>query len=122
MALPDPITVAANAPTPQLIFTKTKFDGYGSEMVDTAGNGYTVVITHTPGKAANRHYVKMTKKVNAVNPYSGLTQPKTAAVSLSFTHPDFGFTSADMIALVQALFDTVLDSEVTVAKLLQNQS
>lgn len=122
MALPDPITVAASAPTPALVLATVRFDGYGSERVDTGGNGYTTVINHTPGKANNRHYVKLTKRVNAVNPYSGLTQAKEASVSLSITRPDFGFTDTDMVALVTALRDFVFDSEVTPAKLLQNQS
>lgn len=122
MALADPVTIAANAPTPSLVFAKTRFDGYGSERVDTGGNGYNLTITHTPGKNQNRHYVRLTKVVNAVNPYSGLTQEKESSVSLSITRPAFGFTNADVVALVQALFDTVLDTEVTTARLLQNQS
>lgn len=122
MALPDPITIAANAPTPSLVFAKTKFDGYGSEMIDTGGNGYSTLIQHQPGKASSRHYVRLNKKVNAVNPITGLTQAKEASVSISFTQPDFGFTNADMSALVQALIDFVNDSEVTTAKLLLNQS
>lgn len=122
MALADPITIAAAAPTPQLVFGRTRFDGYGSERVDTGGNGYDLVITHTPGKNQNRHYVRLTKKVDAVNPYSGLTQAKEASVSLSITRPSFGFTNADVVALVQALIDTILDTEVTTARLLQNQS
>jgi len=122
MALPDPITVAAASPTPQLVLGLIRFDGYGSERVDTGGNGYTTVINHTPGKTTNRHYVKLTKKLNAVNPYSGLTQAKEASVSMSIARPDFGFTDADMVALVTALRDFVFDSEVTPAKLLQNQS
>jgi hypothetical protein len=122
MALPDPITVAAASPTPQLVFTTVRFDGYGSERVDSGGNGYTTVINHTPGKNNNRHYVKLTQRVNAVNPYSGLTQAKEASVSISITRPDFGFSDAAMVALVTALRDFVFDSEVTPAKLLQNQS
>ncbi len=122
MALPDPITVAAASPTPQLVLSTVRFDGYGSERVDTGGNGYTTVINHTPGKNGNRHYVKISQKVNAVNPYSGLTQAKEASVSMSISRPDFGFTDAAMVALVVALRDFVFDTEVTPAKLLQNQS
>lgn len=122
MALADPVTIAANTPTPPLVFGKTRFDGYGSERVDTGGNGYTLVISHTPGKAVNRHYVRLTQRLDAVNPYSGLTQAKEASVSLSISRPDFGFTNASMVALVQALIDTILDSEVTTARLLQNLS
>jgi len=122
MSLPDPITIVARAPTPQLVFSKTRFDGYGSEMVDTGGNGYATMINHTPGKNLTRHYVKLTQKVDAVNPYSGLTQAKEASVSLSISRPDFGFTDATIVALVKALLDFIEDSEVTTAKLLQLQS
>lgn len=122
MALADPVTIAAAAPTPALVFAKTRFDGYGSERVDTGGNGYALTINHTPGKNLNRHYLRLTKTVDAVNPYTGLTQAKEASVSLSISRPSFGFTSADMVALVQALIDTILDAEVTTARILQNQS
>lgn len=120
--LVDPVTIAANAPTPSLVLALTRSDGYGSERIDTGGNGYYLTINHTPGKNSNRHYVKLTQKQDAVNPYSGLTVPQEATVSLSVSAPTFGFTDADLIALVQALIDTILDTEVTTARLLQNQS
>lgn len=122
MALPDPVTIAAAAPTPALIFTKIKFDGYGSESVDSGGNPYRTVINHTPGKNVNRHHVKISQTVDAVNPYSGLTQQQVAAVSLTITRPSFGFTDAQMVALVTLIRDYVFDAEVTPLKLLQNQS
>lgn len=121
--LPDPVTVAAASPTPALVLTIVKQDGYGSERVDTGGNGYTVVINHSrPKGGGDRHYVQMTKTVNAVDPYSGLTRKKVASVSITISRPDFGFTDADMIALSKALTDFRDDSEVTTAKLLQFQS
>jgi hypothetical protein len=120
--LPDPVTITAAAPTPQLVFAKIRSDGYGSEAVDSGGNPYFALINHTPGKNGNRHYVKISQKLDAVNPYSGLTSPMTAMVSLSISRPPFGFTDAQMIALVTLLRDYVFDSEVTPAKLLQNQS
>lgn len=122
MALPDPVTIAAAAPTPLLTFTKVKFDGYGSEMVDSGGNKYRAVINHTPGKNVNRHHVKVSQSVDAVNPYSGLTVEQTATVSITITRPSFGYTDAAMVALVTLLRDFVFDTEVTPAKLLQNQS
>jgi hypothetical protein len=120
--LPDPTTIAAAAPTPLLVFTKVRSDGYGSEAVDTGGNPYYLTIIHNPGKNGNRHYVKITQKKDAVNPYSGLTSAQTALVSMSISRPSYGFTDADMIALVTLLRDYVFDTEVTPAKLLQNQS
>lgn len=121
--LPDPVSIVAAAPTPALVFTIVKQDGYGSERVDTGGNGYTVVINHSRQKGGgDRHYVQMTKTVNAVDPYSGLTKKQVASCSITLSRPGFGFTDADMVALSKALTDFRDDSEVTTAKLLQFQS
>lgn len=121
--LVDPVTVAAASPTPQLVLAVVKADGYGSERVDTGGNGYTVITNHQRTKVGGaRHYVQMTKSVNAVDPYSGLTKKQVASVSITISRPSFGFTDADMVALAKALTDYRDDSEVTTAKLLQFQS
>lgn len=121
--LPDPVTVAASAPTPALVFAVVKSDGYGSERVDTGGNGYTVIINHSrPKGGGDRHYVQMLKTVNATDPYSGLVRKQTASVSITISRPSFGFTDADMVALAKALTDFRDDAEVTTAKLLQFQS
>jgi len=120
--LADPVTIAANAPTPALVFAITKSDGYGANRVDTGGNGYDLVVNHTPGKSTSRHYVKITQSKDAVNPYTGATQRVSASVSVSVSAPTFGFTSANLVDLWEALVDTVNDSEVTMARILQNQS
>jgi hypothetical protein len=121
--LADPVTVAAASPTPSLVLTVVRSDGYGSERVDSGGNGYTVITNHQRQKGGgDRHYVQMTKTVNAVDPYSGLTKKQVASVSLTISRPSFGFTDADMIALAKALTDYRDDSEVTTARLLQFQS
>jgi hypothetical protein len=121
--LPDPVTIAAAAPTPALVFTIVKQDGYGSERIDTGANGYTVIINHSrPKGGGDKHYVQMTQTVNATDPYSGLTKKQVASVSLTISRPSFGFTDAMMIALAKALTDFRDDSEVTTAKLLQFQS
>jgi hypothetical protein len=121
--LPDPVTVAARAPTPSLVFTTIKQDGYGSERVDIGGNGYNVVINHTPNKSkGNAHYVQMKQTKDVTNPYSLLVQKAEASVSIAIRRPAFGFTDADVVALVNALVDFVMDSEVTPGKLVQFQS
>lgn len=120
--LPDPVTVAANSPTPELVLSVIRSDGYGSERVDTNGAGYAVIVNHTPGKAGNRHYVKISQGVDAVNPYNGLTQKQSASVSLSISRPQFGFDDAEVVALIKALFDFVNDAEVTPLKIVQLQS
>lgn len=121
--LPDPVTITAAAPTPALVFTLVKQEGYGSERVDSGGNGYTVIINHSrPKGGGDRHYVQMTQTVNATDPYSGLVKKQVASVSLTISRPSFGFTDAQMVALAKALTDFRDDSEVTTAKLLQFQS
>lgn len=121
--LPDPITIAANAPTPSLVFGVVKSDGYGSERRD-AGGIYALVITHEDGKGRtpNRHYVKITETKDAVNPYTGGTSKQTASVSLSVSRPAFGWSTANIVDLIEALFDTVNDSEFTPTKLVTFQS
>lgn len=121
--LPDPVTIAAASPTPSLVFTIVKQDGYGSERLDTGGNGYTVIINHSrPKGGGDKHYVQMTQTVNATDPYSGLVKKQVASVSLTISRPAFGFTDAAMVALAKALTDFRDDAEVTTAKLLQFQS
>lgn len=122
MALPDPVTIAARAPMPSIVWAKTRFDGYGSEYVDSGGNGITLVINHNPSKNSNRHYLRVTQAKNATNPYTSLTQAVQASASLALVRPGFGFTDTEMTSLAMLLLDTAQDSEVTFAKLLQNQS
>lgn len=121
--LVDPVTVAAAAPTPILVMAIVKQDGYGSERNDTGANGYTIVTNHTkPKGGGSKHYVQMTQSLNAVNPYTGLTQKKVCSVSFTINRPDFGFTDAQVVALAKALTDYRDDSEVTTARLIQFQS
>lgn len=121
--LADPVTVSAASPTPALVFSVVKSDGYGSERVDTGGNGYSITINHQRTKGGgDRHYVQLVRTVDAVDPYSGLTKKQVASVSFTISRPSFGFTDADMVALSKALTDFRDDSEVTTARLLQFQS
>lgn len=121
--LVDPVTVAAAAPTPALVFAVVKSDGYGSERVDTGGNGYTVVTNHSrPKGGGDKHYLQITQTLNATNPYTGLVQKQTASVSMTVVRPAFGFTDAALVALMKLLSDYRDDSEVTSARLIQFQS
>jgi len=119
--LVDPIPVAASSPNPAYSFAVIRSDGYGTERRDTA-TGLLLTINHNTGKSGDRHYVKLTSGVDAVNPYTGLTQRQTASVSLSISVPPFGFTETAMVNLIKALLDTVADGDVTTTKLLQFQS
>jgi len=121
--LPDPVTVAAASPTPSLVLAIVKSDGYGSERVDTGGNGYTVLTNHQKLKGGgSKHYVQMTQAVNATNPYTGQTQRVVCSASFTINRPAFGFTDAAVVALAKALSDYRDDSEVTTARLIQFQA
>jgi hypothetical protein len=121
--LADPVSVAAASPTPALALTIVKQDGYGSERVDSGGNGYTVIINHSrPKGGGDKHYVQILQTVNATDPYSGLTKKQVASCSLTISRPAFGFTDAQMIALCKALTDFRDTGTVTTARLLQFQS
>lgn len=120
--LADPITIAANSPNVGLSLAITKSDGYGSERVDTGGSGVTAIIKHDKSKKGNRHYLQVALTKDATNPYTGLTQSQTCYASVSISRPSFGFTDTDVVNVVKYLTDTLADSEVTPAKLIQFQS
>lgn len=123
MALPDPVTVAARAPTPALVMRVIKSDGYGSERRDDAGS-FSIVTAHTPsdGKVVERHYLKLSQVKDAVNPYTGGTSKQTMIVTLQASVPPFGWTAAEKTAAVMALLDYIQDGEVTIANWFLNQS
>jgi len=121
--LVDPVTIPAASPTPALVLAITKQEGYGSERVDSGGNGYTVTTSHSkPKGGGSKHYVQMTQSLDATNPYTGATQKQVASVSLTIVRPAFGFSDAAIVALAKALTDYRDDSEVTTARLIQFQS
>jgi hypothetical protein len=119
--LADPITIAANSPTAQLVFSVVKADGYGSERRDAAGI-FSLVINHERTKSADRHYVKISEQKDATNPYTGTTSKQVASCSLSLSVPPFGWTAAQAVDLVEALIDTLNDSEFTPTKFVNWQS
>lgn len=120
--LVDPVTIAAAAPTPELKFSVIRADNYGSERLDTNNGGYSIVTNHTTSKNGAKHYLRLSQTLDAVNPYSGVTQRLQANVSMSISRPSFGFDDATMVALIEALIDYLGDSEVTPARILQFQS
>lgn len=118
----DPVTIAAASPTPALVFSTVKQDGYGSERVDTGGNGYSVIINHTKGKQATRHYVQVIQTKDVTDPYTGAVRKQNAYVSFTISRPLTGWTDVQMDALSALMIDFLEDSEVTTARLLQFQS
>jgi len=121
MSLNDPITVSANSPTPALTFSVVQRDGVGANRLDNA-NRYGLVFTHSnpldSGAKQERHYMKVSQDKDATSPYTGGTSKQTASVSLSVTIPAFGWSQAEKVALVQALIDTLADSDVTIGAFL----
>jgi hypothetical protein len=121
--LPDPVTIAANSPTPSIVWGVIRSDGYGTERIDTGANGYGLVINHTPNaKTGNRHYLRITQTKDATDPYTGLTRKVSASVSVAVSDAPFGFTSANLVDLVELAIDTLNDSEVTITKFVGMQS
>lgn len=124
MALVDPITVAASAPTPALSFSVISHppNGQGSIRRDVA-NGYTLTFNHSESpQSGERHYMKLAQTLDAVSPYTGGTSKQTAVVSISASFPPFGWTAATKAALLKALTDTLADADVTNAKFLAFES
>lgn len=119
--LADPITIAAAGSNPELKLAIVNQDSYGTERRDVNGGGYSSKITHAKLKDGERHYLQLTLEKDVTDPYTSLVRKKQASASISFSIPQ-GFTSTEAENLVKALMDTVNDSEVTAAKLLQWQS
>jgi hypothetical protein len=119
--LPDPIVVDANTPNPALNFSVIRSDGYGAERRDPAGL-YNLVINHSTSKNGDRHYLKISKTIDATNPYNDLVSPQSASISISFSRPPFGFTDTHMGDLWTALQDTLAADGVSVADVLAFQS
>jgi hypothetical protein len=119
--LPDPVTVDADSPNAAFSFAMIKQDGYGSERRE-AGGAYGVITNHTTGKSGDRHYVKLTKTVNATNPFSGLVSPQSASVSVSIAKPAFGFTDADLANLYKAMVDYFASDDVGVDRIIAFES
>jgi hypothetical protein len=120
--LTDPITVAAASPTPALTFAVVAYTGEGAERKDVA-NSFGLKFSHSSNaKTGERHYMQLTQSKSATNTYTGGISLQTASVSLSISIPPFGWTLAEKVAVVQALLDTLNDSEVTITKVLGSQS
>jgi hypothetical protein len=119
--LADPITVAASSPNPEIKLAIVNQDAYGTERRDTNNGGYSTKINHAKLKDGDRHYLQLLLDKDVTDPYTSLVRRKQMSASISFTVPQ-GFTPTEAENLVKALVDTLNDSEVTSAKLLQWQS
>lgn len=118
----DPITVAADAPTPALTFAVVSYDNEGSTRKDIP-NGYTLTFRHSSNtKNGERHYMQLQQTLTAVDPITGGNSLQTASVSISASFPTFGWSSSTKDALVKALLDTLNDADVTITKFNSFQS
>lgn len=120
--LPDPVTIAADAPTPELKFVIRSVNGMTATRIDSNGNPYQIVINHSDNKVGAKHYLQVIQTKDAVNPYTSLTERCVASASLTINRPKFGFTDAEMVALAKLLTNFRDDTEVTTLRLLQYQS
>lgn len=120
--LPDPFTITAAAPTPELVLAVVKSDGYGSERRNADGT-YTLVINHSgDNKKGESHYIQLKQTKDATNPYTGGTSKQTSYASITLNVAPFGWDAAAKVALCKAVIDTLLDSEVTIARWVNFQS
>jgi hypothetical protein len=118
----DPISIAANSPTPGLTFSVKAFNGEGSTRMDIP-HQYGLTFQHSStANGGERHYMQIAQTLQATNPLTGGVSLQTAKVSLSVSIPSFGWAIADKVALVQALIDTLNDSDVTITGLLNFNS
>lgn len=121
--LPDPFTIPASAPTPELVMSVVspapKLNG--TIRIDASGL-YKLTVTHegivTPSKNGVRHVVRLEEAKDVTDPNTGLTRRASAFVAVTFQFP-VGWTNAQKAALYKAVVDTIADPEVTVAKILQ---
>lgn len=119
--LPDPVTVVASSPNPELVLPVVRSDGYGSER-RTADGQYKVVINHTTSKTGERHFVRIDQTKDATDPYTSALVKRTSFCYVVMDFANFGWSAADKAALYKALVDFIADSEVTPAKIIQFQS
>lgn len=118
--LPDPFTITASAPTPELVFglvaSSSGNNKYGSERRNADGT-YLLTINHTGDvKKGETHYMQLKQVKDAVNPYTGGTSKQVSYASITLNVAPFGWDAAAKAALVKALIDTLNDTEVTAAR------
>jgi len=123
--LTDPITVHVDTHTPvqypALSLAVIRSDGYGAERRDASGL-YALVVNHSTSKNGDRHYVKLTKTVNATNPYNDLVSPQSASISISMSKPKFGFTDLEIEYLFNALLATIGSADAGVSRIIAFES
>jgi hypothetical protein len=120
MSFTDPIAIAAASPTPALTMSRVSTGNFKSTYFDLA-NGYTFNVEHSDptnhGKKQERHYARLQETKSVTLP-SGSVVLQAASVSISMSVPPYGWTTAQKVALFLALFGSILDSDVSVAKLI----
>jgi len=119
--LADPISIAANAPTPALVLKVSEWKGKGSIRQDAAGV-FSTQISHETVKTGKRHYLKVSETRSAIDPITGTTKMQVASASLSLSVPSFGWTAAQAVDLVELLIDIINDAEFTISNFVLEQA
>lgn len=119
--LTDPIAVAVSAPNPAFSFTRIGWSGQTSEWRDSV-NGYVLSMNHSmPLNGAEKHYVKLSQYITAVNPITGGSSYQVATASLAVSIPAFGWTASTKAGLIKALIDLLNDAEFTQARFINGE-
>jgi len=115
----DPIAIAASSPTPALTFGVVDISPYASLRLD-APNNWSLKFSHKrpTTKNSETHYMQIQQTRSVVDPVTGATAPATASASISVSVPPNGWSDAEKVKLLQALTDTLADSDVTPTKFL----
>lgn len=121
MAITDPLAIVAASPTPALSFAVVDSSKPYTAIRRDAGGEYQLTITHTPQKNGSvRHYVNISRTVNATSPITGGNSLQTMTVSTAFSVPAFGFDNTAKAAMYE-LMDDVLRA-ATLSKIFNRES
>ena len=121
MSLPDPLVIAAAAPTPAINFAVVdRSKPFQADRMD-AGGVYTNTFSHQIARSgAKRHYVRVEHTKIATSPITALDSKQVASVSVSISEPPFGFSQADITALYELIDDAI--RAATMPKILNMES
>lgn len=119
--LTDPIAVAISAPNPAFSFTRVSWNGQTAVWRDSVA-AYQLDMNHSmPLNAAEKHYLKISQFLTAVDPITGGNKYQAATVSLAASFPAFGWTAATKAGLIKALIDILNDAEFTQARFINGE-
>lgn len=110
MAFADPQSITVNAVPVSL--PRTKSDGYRSEYTE-ADEEFKLTISHQESNKRTRRMVRVDQRVVAADPLTALNEYKSLGVYLVIDEPEYGFSTAEIDYLVQALCTWLSTANVT---------